>query len=206
MENIKLCEYGCGNKANFQLKNGKWCCCENAVSCDYIRKQNSEKLKLAYKNGKRTKKGFSKEESNKGRETYKKQKHQFFLEHPLNFFNSESLRFNLEFSGRPYKCEICGISEWNGSSLTLEIDHIDGIRNHNYPNNLRFLCPNCHSQTETWRGRNINSGETKVSDDELIKALKECKNIRQALIKVGLAPKGANYTKAAKLLAIMQKD
>jgi len=64
---------------------------------------------------------------------------------------------------------------------------------------LRLLCPNCHSQTDTWRGRNINKGDKKVSDEDLINALKECANIRQALIKVGLAAKGANYIRAKKL-------
>lgn len=105
----------------------------------------------------------------------------------------------LEF-GREYKCAQCGISSWQSKPITLEVDHIDGIRNHNYPENLRFLCPNCHSQTINWRGRNINSGITNVSDDVFLKALHSCKNIRQALISLGLTPKGANYIRARKLM------
>lgn len=55
------------------------------------------------------------------------------------------------------KCEICGITEWNGLPINCELDHIDGnSRNHNL-NNLRILCPNCHSQTETFRARNIRT-------------------------------------------------
>lgn len=56
---------------------------------------------------------------------------------------------------REYKCDICGISEWQGKSLSLQLDYINGVNNDNRVENLRFLCPNCHSQTETFSGRNI---------------------------------------------------
>jgi hypothetical protein len=62
------------------------------------------------------------------------------------------------FEDRGNKCEICGISEWNGKSLTLEIDHIDGIHANNHPNNLRIICPNCHSQTDTYKAKNKGNG------------------------------------------------
>jgi hypothetical protein len=53
------------------------------------------------------------------------------------------------------KCELCGIDKWMGESLKCELDHIDGdSRNHDILN-LRILCPNCHSQTETFRAKNI---------------------------------------------------
>ena len=54
---------------------------------------------------------------------------------------------------KEYKCEICGISEWQGKELSLQLDHINGINNDNRIENLRLLCPNCHSQTETFSGR-----------------------------------------------------
>lgn len=49
-----------------------------------------------------------------------------------------------------YKCSICGISEWLNKPLSLQLDHINGINNDNRIENLRFLCPNCHTQTPTW--------------------------------------------------------
>jgi hypothetical protein len=52
-----------------------------------------------------------------------------------------------------YKCGVCGILEWNGEDLNLELDHIDGDRNNNNIGNLRFICPNCHSQTTTYKGK-----------------------------------------------------
>jgi hypothetical protein len=48
-------------------------------------------------------------------------------------------------------CLHCGLTEWQGNPITFELDHIDGNRNHNVRSNLRALCPNCHSQTSTWR-------------------------------------------------------
>ena len=50
-----------------------------------------------------------------------------------------------------YKCAICGnTGEWNGKKLTLQLDHINGKHNDHRLENLRFLCPNCHSQTDNW--------------------------------------------------------
>lgn len=53
-------------------------------------------------------------------------------------------------------CEECGISEWQGKSLKCELDHIDGDRTNHRLENLRILCPNCHSQTSTFRAKNIH--------------------------------------------------
>lgn len=98
-------------------------------------------------------------------------------------------------------CYECHITEWNGKPIKLELDHINGVNHDNRLENLRLLCPNCHSQTETFRGRNINSGKIKVSDEELISAIERSKNIRQTLIAVGLTPKGGNYARVQELKA-----
>lgn len=51
-------------------------------------------------------------------------------------------------------CSVCGIDSWLGNKIVLELDHINGISSDNRIENLRLLCPNCHSQTDTFRGRN----------------------------------------------------
>ena len=54
-----------------------------------------------------------------------------------------------------YKCQNCGCDgNWQGGIISLEIDHIDGDNSNNELFNLRYLCPNCHALTETYRGKN----------------------------------------------------
>lgn len=53
------------------------------------------------------------------------------------------------------KCSICGVTKWNNLPINMELDHIDGDRTNHRLENLRMLCPNCHSQTDTYRAKNI---------------------------------------------------
>ena len=65
-----------------------------------------------------------------------------------------TLRRALRAIGRAYRCTACGVGErWNDQPLTLHIDHVDGRFEDCRPANLRFLCPNCHTQTGTFAGR-----------------------------------------------------
>lgn len=63
-------------------------------------------------------------------------------------------------SGRKHCCEKCGLdSVWQNEKIILEVDHIDGNWKNNLPSNIRFLCPNCHSQTSNFY--NKSSGKSK---------------------------------------------
>lgn len=65
------------------------------------------------------------------------------------------------------KCLMCGISEWMGVIISLEVDHIDGDNKNNCRENLRGLCPNCHSLTDTWRGKKSSKSKRQKQIDDL---------------------------------------
>jgi 5-methylcytosine-specific restriction endonuclease McrA len=56
------------------------------------------------------------------------------------------------------ECSICKINEWQNKPITLQVDHVDGNAGNNAPDNLRLLCPMCHSQTPFYAGRNRGNG------------------------------------------------
>lgn len=85
---------------------------------------------------------------------------------PLSYFmvngkrnNSASFKKRLLEEGiLTNQCEECGqLPWWNGKPLVLQLDHIDGDVYNNLRENLRILCPHCHTQTRTFAGRNINA-------------------------------------------------
>jgi Zn finger protein HypA/HybF involved in hydrogenase expression len=193
-----LCEYGCGKQAAFTLKNGRNCCSKRPAGCDTLKKINSEKTKEAHSEGRH---GYTWNPSS----AWSKGKS---LTQNEEIFTENSRYSNVIVKARiikdnllEYQCNKCGIVDtWQGELIILDLDHINGDNTDNRLSNLRFLCPNCHSQTDTYKGRNKNSGKTKVSDKDLLTAFENCNNIRQSLIEVGLAPKGGNYTRIKKLL------
>jgi 5-methylcytosine-specific restriction endonuclease McrA len=97
-----------------------------------------------------------------------------------------------------YCCQMCNISNWNNSPLTLELDHINGNHCDDRLENLRLLCPNCHSQTDTYK--NKKGSVKKVSNAKIISAIKSSKNIREVLLSVGLQDQGSNYRRVNKIL------
>lgn len=68
------------------------------------------------------------------------------------------------------KCAECGIgSEWNGKALTLQLDHIDGNSENNALENLRLLCPNCHTQTPTYGSKKLKKVKVKTEINKIYK-------------------------------------
>lgn len=71
-------------------------------------------------------------------------------------------------------CSGCGFREWEGVPILLEFDHANGIRDDNRLANLRLLCPNCHAQTPTYRGRNIGMADARRRELTSSKAVTAC--------------------------------
>lgn len=67
----------------------------------------------------------------------------------------------LEDGVKEYKCECCGLTEWNGKPIPLELHHKDGNHYNNDLTNLEILCPNCHSLTENYGRLNAKSTRPK---------------------------------------------
>jgi 5-methylcytosine-specific restriction endonuclease McrA len=60
--------------------------------------------------------------------------------------------------GVEHKCQICCIKDWQGKPIPMILDHINGRADNNMPDNLRFICSNCDSQTEHYKGKNKGNG------------------------------------------------
>ncbi len=80
--------------------------------------------------------------------------HELFVAGPAR--NRKNIRMRLIAAGlRSHRCESCLLTEWQGSAIPLQLHHVNGQGNDNRLENLRLLCPNCHSLTDNWGGRGI---------------------------------------------------
>ena len=73
--------------------------------------------------------------------------------------SSDIIKRLLKFNLLEYKCSCCGLSEWRGEPISLHLHHINGNHFDNTLNNLTLLCPNCHSQTDSFAGKK-NKGKS----------------------------------------------
>lgn len=102
-----------------------------------------------------------------------------------------------------YKCAICGQEPfWNNKELTLTLDHINGINNDDRLENLRWVCPNCDRQLETYGSKNIkNTNKKRINETKKNEKInnnlkqKPCKNELQNIL---FENKG-NFTKVGKI-------
>lgn len=111
------------------------------------------------------------------------------------FRSSHTLRNRvLQENLKPYLCEECGHPPlWNQKQLVLQLDHIDGNRLDNRLENLRFLCPNCHTQTSTWCSKNKKTGSVAQM------ARRHAQDVRQRTLESDVGSTPTRVTKFPKL-------
>jgi len=189
---MEMCHLGCGQEAKYKNKQGKYVCSQYSTQCIQVRLKNSAGLKKAFKeNRKRT--PFNQKDLEQSRISREKN----LSSVPFEKQSWERQRKTV-LAEQDNKCLICGLSEWQGHKIKLQVDHIDGNWSNDARNNLRALCPNCHSNTETYCSKNINTRK-KVEDSRIIEEINKGLSIRKILINVGLTPKGGNYERVNKL-------
>jgi 5-methylcytosine-specific restriction endonuclease McrA len=85
----------------------------------------------------------------------------------------------------PNLCGVCNDPPvWKGKPLVLQLDHINGLRNDHRLENLRLICPNCHSQTDTYCAK--NKKRPMPSREKIIESLKNTKTITEAINYLGI--------------------
>lgn len=99
-----------------------------------------------------------------------------------------------------YKCSCGNNGSWMGKEISLELDHINGDPRDQRLDNLRFLCPNCHSITPTYCSKNQKHSKKKITDQEIIDSYSIHKNIHRTLKSLGIE-NGRNYSRVNKLIS-----
>ena len=88
-----------------------------------------------------------------------------FVKHNKRISANKTKEILLNHKLKEYKCEICGCTEWMGKSITLQLHHINGDGTDDRLENLQLLCPNCHSQTDSYCKR-LEIRSTKSTQNE----------------------------------------
>lgn len=177
----KLCNSGCGLPAQYFSKGtGRYRCAKSANSCPANKIKNSEGLKKAHSEGRVH--SFNDEHRQRSHVSHRCK---LVEKKPFEELGL-TLRKKIVMEEQEYKCLYCGFSEWMGLRIKLELDHIDGNRHNNVRSNVRCLCPNCHSITDTWKVGKIKGKKIrKCSDEEIINAFKKCGTINATLKELG---------------------
>lgn len=163
----ELCSYGCNRIAKFINQSGKLMCEENSNRCPMVKHKNSTAIKIAYEDGRLH--GWNSDVSKTGTlSSVEKRKIKFewqMKDAPWEEVPKHKRRIRILFE-QDGKCAICNCEPiWNNKQLKFQLDHIQGRQFGDVRSNLRLICPNCHSQTETFGSKNATSdGMSRLKD------------------------------------------
>lgn len=202
MEN-RLCDYGCGMEANYVLNNKKNCCKNSPNKCIEVRRKNSESIINAYKTGNKSiinnfgdNRGWAKDKNILNDHRIIGRKYKKFSD--IFCVNSQAknsavrkliIQNNLIEHDKCQGEDCVVLNQWLNKKITLELDHINGVNNDHRLENLRFLCPNCHSQTESFnRVKNSKLKRRKgINDAMIINEIKKGLNNHQICKKLDIS-------------------
>lgn len=113
-------------------------------------------------------------------------------------------KYLIRFDLIKYTCQVCGQNnEWKGKKLVLVLDHINGVRNDNRIENLRFVCPNCNSQLPTTCRKGCNK-RIEWNAKTIIAKIKSGKSLRKCLLEEEVSD-GTNYETIKNLCGTLVK-
>lgn len=140
-----LCKFGCGQEVQYKDR-----CSKSANTCPINRKKNSLKIKEAHSSGKNIGWSSVKNLNRKGKLGKLEATEDYFKVYDKTKKHTYAIKKKL-VSELGHKCQKCNLTHWLEKPITLELEHINGDGRDNRRVNLQLLCPNCHSQTPTWR-------------------------------------------------------
>lgn len=196
------------SKHRLEISNHFFCCRKCAHNCinhshphsDETRKKISLGVLKHNKENDFTKSSLTQEQRKNIAQKAKESWNRKLLESDWNDLSYELKRKRVCIE-QNNKCARCGIDSWQGKKIILEYEHKDGNHFNNDRDNVECLCPNCHSLTSTWRGRNRKcKKQESVNDEEIVNVFIREGNIRKTLIYFGMAAKGDNYAKVKRIL------
>lgn len=209
IETTELCFYGCGNRARYKNASSLKMCDSSSNKCPAIRQKNSIGVFKAHKEGRIP--GWNKLASeynidrcwSKGKTAYTdaRVKSKYNPETLFTYGAESGPHKQVLLEERGHQCQKCLNTEWLGKPITIELEHIDGDNLNNVKENLQLLCPNCHSQTTTWRRRKTKGCRLKYSREEYINSIISSPNMNRCLRKLNLS-----WGSGGTILKIMQEE
>ncbi|MBA3867936.1 MAG: HNH endonuclease [Anaerolineae bacterium] len=154
----KFCLF-CGQKISFERRRAKFCNSSCSASFNNTgRNRHLNRIKL--RPVEFCSCGNTKNRQNKYC-TKCAQKHVYQRISTTEQAKTDRSRKRIVIEEKGYQCSVCGITSWMAEPIKLELDHIDGNADNNQINNLRLLCPNCHSQTDTYKSANMGKNSVR---------------------------------------------